>query len=118
MRDIITSCGEVVVPHRLFIHAWSGCDTTSATYNQGKSALLKMVKQSPKLQKTSLLMSDLGATQEEIACAGCQVFLNLYGGKATDSLTSLRYLKFMEMMSNGKNLSDFPQLKEQPFFTA
>ncbi len=88
------------MPHLLFIQAWSGCDTTSATYNQGKSALLKKVKQSPKLQKTSLLMSDLGATP----CAGCQVFLNLYEGKTTDSLTSLRYSKFMEMRSNGKVL--------------
>ncbi len=44
VRDIITSRVEVVVPHLLFIHAWSGCDTTSATYNQGKSALLKKVK--------------------------------------------------------------------------
>ena len=74
------------------------------TYNQGKTALLKKVKQSPKFQKTSLLMNDLGATQEEIGCAGCQLFLTMYGGKATDSLTCLRYSKFMDMMSNRKVL--------------
>ncbi len=63
-------------------------------------------------------MSDLGATQEEIACAGCQVFLNLYGGKATDSLTSLRYSKFMEMMSNGKVLEPerLPPTERAAFF--
>ena len=49
-------------------------------------------------------MNDLGATQEEIGCAGCQVFLTMHGGKATDSLTFLRYSKVMEMMSNRKVL--------------
>lgn len=33
VRDLIANCGEVVVHHIFFIHAWSGCDTTSATYN-------------------------------------------------------------------------------------
>ncbi len=85
---------------------------------KGNQPCLKKVKQSPKLQKTSRLMSDLGATQEEIACAGCQVFLNLYGGKATDCLTSLRYSKFMEMMSNGKVLEPerLPPTERAAFF--
>ncbi len=83
-----------------------------------KSALLKNIKQSPNLQETSLLMSDLGAAQEEIVCARCQVFLNLYGGKATDSLTSLRYSKFMEMRSNGKVLEPerLPPTERAAFF--
>lgn len=34
--SLVTSAGDMVTRHILFIHAWSGCDTTSATYGQGK----------------------------------------------------------------------------------
>ena len=31
------------IKNLLFIHAWSGCDTTSATFNQGKTTLMKFI---------------------------------------------------------------------------
>ena len=34
--DLIAKAGTLVTSHLLFIHAWSGCDTTSATFGQGK----------------------------------------------------------------------------------
>ena len=104
MRVISTKIGEVISSHILFIHAWSGCDTTSATFGQGKTTLLKKIKGSQEMQRISLLISDLNATQEEIGCAGIQLFIHLYGGKQTDSLNTLRYVKFMEMVSCGKLL--------------
>ena len=30
--DLIAKGGTLVTSHLLFIHAWSGCDTTSATF--------------------------------------------------------------------------------------
>ena len=35
-EDLVISAGDVITSHILFIHAWSGCDTTSALYGQGK----------------------------------------------------------------------------------
>ena len=36
IENLVREAGEVVMRHILFIHAWSGCDTTSAIYEQGK----------------------------------------------------------------------------------
>ena len=36
IENLVKVAGEVVTSHILFIHAWSGCDTTSAIYGQGE----------------------------------------------------------------------------------
>ena len=39
--DLVTKAGEVITSHLLFLHAWTGCDTTSATFGHGKTSMLK-----------------------------------------------------------------------------
>jgi len=40
-----------------------------------------------------------------MGCEGCQLFVDLNGSSLqTAAITSLKYLNFMEMMSNGKLL--------------
>ena len=51
IRDVVAEVGDVVQAHLLFVHAWSGYDTTSATFGQGKTALLKKMKNFNKLQQ-------------------------------------------------------------------
>jgi len=53
--------------HILFIHAWSGCDTTYAIFGQGKPTLLKKIKESQEFQQIS--MSDPNDMKEEIGSA-------------------------------------------------
>ena len=36
IENLVKEGGQDVTSHILFIHAWSGCDTTSAIYGQGK----------------------------------------------------------------------------------
>ena len=36
----------------LFIHAWGGCDTTSALFGQGKTAVLKFVESNINIQSS------------------------------------------------------------------
>ena len=57
VQDLVNKAGKVVIPHILFIHAWSGCDTTSATYGHGKTILLKKMKESEELRQISFLMT-------------------------------------------------------------
>lgn len=104
IRDLVSKTGEVVTTHLLFIHAWSGCDTTSATFGQGKTSLLKKMKESKELQQISVLMSDPDVTAEQVAKAGIRLIVVMYGGKKQDSLNGLRYAKFMEMVSSSKSL--------------
>ena len=90
IRDVVTKVGDVVQAHILFVHAWSGCDTTSATFGQGKkTALLKKITTSNNLQQISCLMSNADASPEQIGKAGIQVFICMYGGKHSDSLSKL-----------------------------
>ena len=42
--DIANQAGKEVTSQILFIHAWGVCNTTSATFEKGKTVLLKKIK--------------------------------------------------------------------------
>ncbi len=73
--DLITKAGSLVTSHILFIHAWSGCDTTSATFGHGKTNLVKKIQVSEEVQQISLLMGSLRMTAEEIGKVGVRLFV-------------------------------------------
>ena len=75
IRDIAAKAGAGLVSHILFVHAWSGCDTTSATFGQGKTGLLKKIKESPDIQQISSLMIDSRASTEDVGLAGIRLFV-------------------------------------------
>ena len=102
IRDLVTKAHKEVISNILFLHAWSGCDTTSATYGHGKTSLLKKITSSKDLRDLSLIVSNPEATAEEVGAAGIKIFILLYGGKASDTLNNLRYLKYMQMVSTSK----------------
>ena len=90
VRDIVRHLSPVLKEHILFIHAWSGCDTTSAIFGQGKTSFCKKMKTSAKLQALSKRISDPAAAEDDVIQAGLQVFLHTYGGEKVESLTKLR----------------------------
>ena len=102
IRDLIDKAGKLVVSHLLFIHAWSGCDTTSATFGQGKTNLVKKIQAHEEVQHISSLMTNPCSTAEEIGKAGVHLFVVLFGGKQNDSLNFLRYVKFLEIVSSSR----------------
>ena len=71
-------------PYVLAIHAWTGCDTTSAIYSKGKTSLLKNVSSSLELQRLMTTIRDCWADKEEIGQAGFKLFISMYGGKKKD----------------------------------
>ena len=79
---------EELCPHLLFLHAWTGCDTTSAVYDIEKVSFVKRFLKSKHLQELAETMSDVWATREEIEAAGSQIFIILHGGE--DTLNRLR----------------------------
>lgn len=62
ISDFIIYAGQLVIENILFLHAWSGCDTTLATFGQGKTAILKKLKQSVEIQNISKILNDIEAT--------------------------------------------------------
>ena len=86
VRDLVTKAGNLAVSNLLFVHAWSGCDTTSATFGQGKTTLLKKIKASKEIQAISSAMCNPNASQEEIGQAGVRLFVILYDGKQSNTI--------------------------------
>ena len=93
ISDVVDQAGPIVTSHLLFLHAWCGCDTTSATFGQGKVSLMKKLKQSNEVQMISQLMMDRNATVDEVSRVGVRLFVIAYGGKQSDSLNTLRHAK-------------------------
>ena len=90
ISEIFRSIGSIVARHILFIHAWSGCDTTSVTFGQGKLVILKKLESSEELQSLSETFMSEGATPEDISSAGERIFVIMYNGKNEETLNSLR----------------------------
>ncbi|KAG1676015.1 Hydroxyacylglutathione hydrolase, mitochondrial [Nymphon striatum] len=65
-----------------FIHAMTGCDATSSLYGQGKIKALKLVqKHDANLALHINVFSTSSSTQEDVATAGEQFLLSLYGAE-------------------------------------
>ena len=69
IHDIVAKTDQLITSH-LFLNAWSGFDTTLATFGHGKTSLLKSIKESKEVQQISSLMSEHSATAEQIGKAG------------------------------------------------
>ena len=85
----------------LFIHAWSGCDSTSSVYGKGKVTVAKLVISSKELQNVSQTFMNQTCQQIEICQASILAFKLLYGGCPDASLARLRYQKFNIMSGRG-----------------
>ena len=77
--------------HLLFIHAWTGCDSTSAICGKGKVTFANQIKKSELLRKVSKAVTDFRSTKEEIQNVSVEAFQELYGGNLDTSLSTLRY---------------------------
>ena len=80
---------EALREHILIIHAFSGCDTTSAPFGKGKTSFLYMLKKNEKLKQISEEMNGVSADRDAIGNAGIEAFRIIYGGSVNDTLSKL-----------------------------
>ena len=92
--------GQNLVSHLLFIHVLSGCDTTSAVFNQGKASILRKLEKSEEVRGISRLFTCNNVTQEQVAEAGLRLFVLMYQGNSEDSLNLLLYAGYMNLISD------------------
>lgn len=102
-----------VADNILFLHAFTGCDTTSAMYNVGKTKFMKKLNKNDELVKAAKLFKNKNLEQNVISEAGEQLFIALYGGSNTEaSIDSLRFKCFLKSSNKTKlNLSGLPPTK-------
>ena len=97
----------------LFLHAFTGCDTTCALFRQGKMKMLYVLSKQPDLLEVATTFLNYDATHEEIASAGNKCLVALYGGGEDDSLNALRYGIFLRSAANAKvHLARLPPTEE------
>ena len=85
----------------LFVHAFLGCDTTSRVHGIGKGAALKKVKTNAAFSELAGIFGRADATKQDITVAGEKAMLHLYNASSTESLNSLRYIRFCQRVATG-----------------
>ncbi|KAJ8340574.1 hypothetical protein SKAU_G00352070 [Synaphobranchus kaupii] len=102
----------------MFIHAVTGCDTTSRIFGIGKkTAFQKFVKGDPVLQSFANAFTVPNQTPEVIDDLGSQVMAVLFGGKCTDSLATMRYNIFSKRVMSASSPVTPRTLKKQQHIT-
>ena len=77
-------------PYLLFIHVWSGCDSTSSIMGKGKPSFYKTVAKSKRMQDLAECISDYWASSNDVKSASVEAFQILYGGDSSVPLKKLR----------------------------
>ena len=87
----------------LFVHAYSGCDSTSKIYGiEKKSAFRKLVKSDPVMQYCASAFILQNKSQEDISDIGKYLMVDLFGGKSNDTLSSLRHIIFIKKVATAQ----------------
>lgn len=102
----------------LFLHAFSGCDTTSTLFGQGKMKFLSTLKKQPHLEENAAVFLDPNATPEQVAEAGESFLVSLYGGNyKTQNLNDLRFQLFARAAAKTNfNLARLPPTQDAARF--
>ncbi|KAJ8043143.1 hypothetical protein HOLleu_10106 [Holothuria leucospilota] len=87
--------------HLLFVHAISGCDTTSHPFGISKGVTLKKMLNDDHFKKQGEVFTRC-ATESEIVQAGEEALICLYGGIQGEKLDVLRARKFFSKVASSK----------------
>lgn len=97
--------------HILFLHAVTGCDTTSTFFNKGKVKVLNLLENSPDLQSAAAVFKNQNDSVQDIFKHGIKFILAMYGAqKQVVSIDNYRYITFARLTRNNKpvKLSSLP----------
>lgn len=102
----------------LFIHAFSGCDTTSALFWQGKTKLWNILQKKRDILDLAKVFLLPDSNHETIKEAGEKCLIALYGGNTYhEKLENLRFRLFIKAAASAKvNLSRLPPTQEAASF--
>ncbi|XP_011859602.1 PREDICTED: uncharacterized protein LOC105557068, partial [Vollenhovia emeryi] len=98
-----------IIDHIFLLHVFTGCDTTSAIYNIGKTKLINILEKNDGLREVLGMFKKMKLDIDVLTAAGEKIFFLLFGGTGEVSLNSLRYKQFVKLVNKTKfNLSSLP----------
>lgn len=98
MKKVKEQLGFNVCRDILFLHAISGCDTTSRPYGIGKAGALKKYVNSQHFREQAKVF-DLPSSLDDVVAAGEEALVSLYGGKPGEKLDTLRHQRYCEKLA-------------------
>ena len=98
MKKVQEQLGKEVCRSLLFLHAVTGCDTTSRLYGVGKAKELKKFFDVPYFREQANVFSSHSALSD-IVTAGEKALVSLFGGQPSDGLDALRYKRYFEKLA-------------------
>lgn len=96
--------------HILFLHSFTGCDTTSATFRRSKVGFLKLYLESEIIKQAAMTFYNPSSTYDQVERAGKMCFLKWYKApKRQTSLNQYRFQLFTRSVANMKpEISSLP----------
>lgn len=84
--------GETVCRDLLFLHAFTGCDSTSRVFGIGKKSVFqRIMKKENGLKSCSKVFCTPQQGQDVVETTGCRAMVELFHANQKDSLASIRY---------------------------
>lgn len=91
----------------LFLHAMSGCDTTSFLFKKSKKQLLSALKKDGFLCHRASLFLKQDAPKEELFDIGFKCILKWYGANKVQKLNDFRFILYNKIISRQKLAANF-----------
>jgi len=82
----------------LVLHAFRGCDTTSAIFGHSKGKLFTRLTSASHLDHHIHILQQPEATKDEVCIAGLALMVALYSGQPADTLGNMRYKAYSKMV--------------------
>lgn len=114
IREEISEVKNVV----LFMHAITGCDTTSSIYGKGKLNAYKVLSTSKDLRTKALLFYEERAEKETLKEVGEDFIMKLYGCTRSTSLNDSRYSFYLKAVAKMSLKSKFNMASLPPISDA
>jgi hypothetical protein len=96
--------GDSICLHLLFVHAFSGCDTTSNFFSHGKTVALRVYEKDERFKEAAAIFTLRDQTPAIIQASGETAAIALYGGATTvTSVNDLRQLQFHQRMASARS---------------
>lgn len=116
VRDVANGNDKVTQLYILFSHSFSGCDTTSAIFNFGKTRILEKLKVSAEIRSEAdkFYLSDVDP--EAIGNCSVRLFELMFSNSPSNALplSKLRRQKYDEMVSGSRKDLDPSALPPSP----
>ena len=95
--------GEAACRDLLFLHAFTGCDSTSRVFGIGKKAgFQRIIKVEKGIRDCSKAFCTPKQIQDVVETHGCRAMVALFNGNQNDSLASIRYNMLCKKVARAK----------------